>query len=252
MKTKLWLLLALAFVALFALSACGDDDDDNNVTGLPEVTESEFDWDIYFIEVEGGESARMYSVYADYLGNPGDLSQEDVYMMEIGDQMLELWGYEGSFYAHTELTAGQQYNVKFMKNSTVLSSADVRMPYQSSTAFPAVFDPSQDTSFSWSMQNSNQYQYAGADVFNWETEEDDEYIVVLNKEARSFTVPANALEDLGPDAEYSLFLGQLTFVEKGRFAFSSFYIDSKYYGEEYNTMSPLSKLNMARTLRRNL
>jgi hypothetical protein len=241
--------MVAALAALFMLSACGDDKDDTP-TGIPDITAGNYDWDIYFVTGAHEEAkAEEYAIFASYLGNPNDIAQADAYTMEIGSETHELWGFMGSFYSNVSLNPGQEYNVKFKKNNSVLSSTTIRMPYKTTTVFPANYLPTAAATMEWTMQASNDYQFAGVDANDPYNDEEDEYYVVLNNSARSVTIPANAVENYGSDADYSMYLTQMNFKKNGRYAFSSFSVDFNDYDYVPAKFDRAEQLHLARKLR---
>lgn len=248
MKTYLPILLIMALVGLLILSACNKDKD-NNPTGIPDISPANYDWDIYFISVDGQDKSDSYILLINYLGNPNNLAPGDVYQVEVGAQNLNLMGHMGTYYSYVNLTAGEEYSVKFKKNNSVLSSANLKMPYKTNTQFPANYVPTNAATMNWTLQTNNEYQFAGVEAYDWNSEDDDDYIVVLNNSARSATIPANAVDDFGSQATYSLMVTQMNFKKNGRFAFSSISSETKDYGYLPAKQNRNDLIRLARKLR---
>lgn len=234
MKSYLWLTLLIAFFALFVLSACGDDDD-GGITGMPDISEENFDWDLWFTaELHNQDkNSTIYYVSAYYLGDYTDIDEDDDYYFKIGDLLVELWGDYGDYSGHVELEPGTEYNIEFYKNDQKLSSANLKMPYNAIVDFPETFNYREPFTFTWELPANNSYQWVSMYAYNPDTDEESEegYNKMIASSARSHTIPANSLEDFGPQTEYSLYFSSGEFKASGRYAFSA---DSITYWHSYS------------------
>lgn len=236
---KLTYLLMLLLISLFLLlGACGDDDEDDGLTGIPEITPENYDWEIYFMDFSDmGAKVNEYVIWADWLGDSAAITEEDMFTIKIDENLYEFWGgnYEGEWSYHTmaELEPGIEYAVEFFKNGTLLANTNLRMAYSAAVDFPSTFDPTESAYISWEMDGDNQYQVAILESYNDDNWDDESYEEkVLSPSAREYTYPANTVENYGPATEYFMDLLQFNFKKSDRFAFSSSNMVSMYYDGE--------------------
>ncbi|MCB5252708.1 MAG: hypothetical protein RBR69_05620 [Candidatus Cloacimonadaceae bacterium] len=237
---KLTIMLLLVMVSAFLLfSGCGKDDDDDNgdggISGLPDITPANYDWDIYFLDYAAVDfRADEYMIWADWLGNSSAISEDDVFTLDINGETQEFWGGnyfgEWSFSTMANLEQGTQYDIVFKKNGNTVASKTLRMPYRANVNFPASFDPTQTASMDWEMAGNNKYQIVSLYSESEMEDEDDDWEKSIPNSARSFTFPENAVEGFGPETGYDMMLSQANFEKSGRIAFSSISFAAEFYG----------------------
>jgi len=234
MKKTSFALMLLLLVSALIISACGDSSSDK-VSGPPEVTWANSDWDIMFINGEAiGTKSVEFVISAFWMGDPSGVNPDDSASVVIDGtyyQLESFFGMPSMYMGLVNLNPGQTYNVKFIHNGTEKAATDLQMPYACNATFPSTYNPSQSATFSWSLSNNNQYQYAGVSSYN--PDEEDEYdddIKFIKPSARSHTVAANAVDSYGANTEYDLVVGQVTYKKANRISFSSFQGDAAYYG----------------------
>jgi hypothetical protein len=102
MKKFSYLLVVILIALLFSLSACGgDDDNDGDLTEIPEITPDSFDWDIYIVDAKEWTRESSYYVSVDWLGDVTALTASDVISIKFGDQdaiVLQNMSYGSSWY----------------------------------------------------------------------------------------------------------------------------------------------------------
>ncbi len=87
---------------------------------------------------------------------------------------------------------------------------------------PQTYNPSQAVQLNWSLSNNNQYQFAGVTSFKeGEPDMEDEYFRQLAPSARTFIVPANAVNDFGNETIYTLGIDQVNFKIENRISLMS-------------------------------
>lgn len=246
---KLTIMLLLVLVSVFLLvGGCGkdnDDDGDNGISGIPDITPANYDWYVYFLDYSTFDfRSNEYLIWAEWLGNSSAITEEDVFTLDING---ETHGFQGGYYfgewsfnAMAELEPGTQYNLVFKKNGNTVASQTMRMPYQAEVSFPATFDPTKTASMTWEMAGNNKYQVVS--LYSESYDDDDDWDKSIAVSARSFTFPANAVESYGPDTEYGMMLAQMNFEKTGRIAFSSISFASEEYGSGAHTKLDVSKL----------
>jgi hypothetical protein len=247
MNKLTFMFLLVLISALLLLSACGDDDNDG-ITGIPNITPDSYDWDIYFMDFsEFDEKSTEYVIWADWLGDAAAISESDMFTIKIGANTYDFGGEnyygEWSFHTMADLEPGTQYSMEFFKNGNSLASATLRMPYPANTTFPTSFDPTQSASMSWDMAGNNQYQIAGLSSWDYETDEEDDFEKSLSPSAREYTFAANTVQGFGMDTEYYMMLVQANFSKSGRYAFSSTAVSATGYGEEYSAQLEPSEMH---------
>jgi hypothetical protein len=225
-KLSTFLVFALALGALLTTSCKSNSN--NNIVGPGDITPANTDWEIMFFETPGGKAAE-YSISVNYWQEQTDILATDTFHMMIDDVEVPLTTYNfggyWSIWGTVELNPGQTYAVKLYKNDTQITSANLMMPYNATATFPTSFDPAQSTSFSWTLSNNNQYQFAGASAYQYVQGGDSNYddaIEDISPSARSHTVPANGIQDFGAGTWFELLVGQMNYVRNGRNAFEAY------------------------------
>ncbi len=238
-KLQLVLILLLAAMMLM-VSACGDDDDDNGsgISGIPDITPENYDWDIYFIGYSHFDEKSMeYQVWADWLGEPEAISQNDMFTIKINGETHEFysesWGGYWSIYTTVELEPGTEYSVTFYKNGNSVASTNLKLVYQPTVNFPSTYNPTEATEINWTMSGNNQYQGMSLMSFSADYDEEDDWEKTLSPSDRDVTIPANAVSSFGPETEYDITLVQLNFKKDKRVAFSSIAAIYAFYGDSY-------------------
>ena len=228
-------LLAMLILAL-SLVACGkkdDDDDNNDLTGPGDITPANTDWEITFIHNPNAQKLETYYVMVDWLGDISALAETDTYSMKIDnvDYPLSSYWMFGivMITGEVQLNPGHTYNFEFYRNGSKVCDTDIKMPYPASASFPANYSPTSSASFSWTLSDNNQYQFAGVSSYGGD-EQSEDAIVQVASSARSHTVAANTISGFGPGTEYELLVSQLNFARDGRTAISAVQGDYKSYG----------------------
>lgn len=260
---KLTILLLLVLVSAFLLfSGCGkdkdDDDGDGGISGIPDITPANYDWDIYFMEYSEIEFKSLeYMVMADWLGESSAISESDVFTLDINGESHEFMSHfmfdEWYISAMVELEPGAEYAMVFKKNGNTVASQTLKIPYNAAVSFPDSFDPTNAATMNWNMAGNNKYQVVSLSSTGEGFDDDDDWEKVIDVSARTFTFPANAVEDFGPDTEYDMILAQMNFEKSGRVAFSSFSFAVEMYGEgEWTKLEPSKLRKIAKNIRQRI
>ena len=242
---KLSLIPLLILISAFLLfSGCGKDDNDA-ITGIPEVTPEDYDWNINILDSTFFHSDSEFLVLAHWLHENSAITADDVFTIDVDGETHELEGSlflgHWSFAAWVEMTPDAQYDLIFKKNGNTVAAKSLRLPHRADVTFPANFDPNEAASLNWQMAGDNEYQIASLTANHFETEEDERY-EAISTSARSFTFPANAVENFGPGTEYYLRLMQMNFEKSGRVAFIGVSWGSWNYGSKLPDKFEISKL----------
>lgn len=242
MKRFLILGSILLFAMLFlSLAGCGDSDK-NDITGLPDITPQLFDWEIIIADTYGMQQKGNYMVNCYWYGATSGITDADVFSIKFGTQQpIALENYNlGGFrmiFGTADLTPATTYNVVFYKNNTPISTSSIKTPYRVATTFPNTYNPTQTAHLTWNLDANNQYQVLTVSAYNPQTDEDDDYDKNLDPSARSFTIPANVVENYGAGAEYTIDLAQANFTKSGRTAILAIQGNSQDYGTSNPTKS---------------
>lgn len=257
-KQMLLSVLVLALLAI-ALTGCGGDDDNNNNNNWVDITPTNTDWDINIIHNQGAGKEASYVANYFWLGNPLSLSATDTFSAKIDGQNYEVNGYWmfgiWMIWSQFTLNPGQVYNFEFYHNGNKKCDVDIRMPYPAIASFPSTYNPAQSATFTWSLSNNNQYQFAGVTAFKEQEVGDDLYddaIELLPVTARSHTVPANAVESFGSGTEYELVVSQLNFKRDGRTAVSAYQGQSEDYHRKGSPEDMFARAQKARRIIRKM
>ncbi|MCB5272010.1 MAG: hypothetical protein LHW56_09230 [Candidatus Cloacimonetes bacterium] len=247
---KLTILLLLVMVsALMLFTACAKDDDDV-ITGIPDITPANYDWDITIMDADF--KAADYMIWADWLGNSSAIDVNDEFTLEIDGTSHDLMGGydEGdwSFFTLAEFIPGTQYNMIFKKNDVQVASQTVKIPYTANATFPSTFDPTKTAKVTWQLTGDSKYQ--GISLF---TSDNDEYNKNLAPSDRSFTFPKNAVNPPATDAGYGMMIQEANFEKSGRVAFSSFSFTMQEYGQGVTAKFEASNLRkIAKNIRKQM
>ncbi|MCB5268056.1 MAG: hypothetical protein LHW46_08125 [Candidatus Cloacimonetes bacterium] len=259
MKKFSYLLVVILIALLFSLSACGgDDDNDGDLTEIPEITPDNFDWDVYIVDVASSKPEVNYYVSVDWLGNPAALIAGDQISIKFGDQeaiILQNMGFGGYwFYAGmAQLNPGTSYNIKLFKNDDQQASVNIKTPYRAYASFPSFYNPSTSAEITWSLEHDNQFQVAGVSSYDADYEESDDDLVWLDPSERSHTIPANAVQNYGEDTEYEMLVLQYSFAQNNRSAFMIAQGQGRTYPDDpVKTADFEQTINQLRKLRRSL
>lgn len=251
---KLTILLLLVMVsAILLFTGCAKDDDDNGLTGIPDITPTNYDWDITLMSTDF--KSTEYIVYADWLGSSSAITDTDVFTLDIDGQSHELMGgYDDgdwSFFSTAELNSGTLYNLVFKKNGSQVAAKNFRIPYQPTVTFPNTFDPTKTAKVTWQLQADNKYQ--AIVLFSEGDNDDDEYSKDISASARTFTFPANSVESYGPNTGYGMMLAEANFEKVGRVAFSSISYELQEYGNVITGKFEVSNLRkIAKNIRKQM
>lgn len=217
---KLWLLLIVLLAAFSLLIvACGDDDENNDITNPDDA-----DWAISFIQIPDEiHRENGYWFNAFWFGAADAITTSDVFTLSIDgvDTPVQLYSYDSEWSVsgyNIMLSPGSSYPIVFAKNGTTIISKTVTMPYAATCSFPVDYDPTQSASISWSLAGNNQTQAVTVSASNWDGSYDDydEEVYSISNTARSYTIPANAVQDLGVGTEFELSVIQTNSYFSGR------------------------------------
>lgn len=202
---KLWLALIviLAAMSLF-ITACGDDDDNNDITNPDDA-----EWVITLFQIPDNLRAGfMFEAW--WNGAATAITEADVFTVTIGGTNIPVESY---FYANEwvisgydfPLQPGTEYEVKFFKNGNQIVAKTVKTCYPASCTFPGVYNPAETLTLNWNLTNNNQTQFVSVSSTNYPTNTNyDEELYQVSNSARSYTIPANAVQDMGVGTDYEL------------------------------------------------
>ena len=256
MKSKVFLFAALCVSMLFIFSACGDDNGNGGVTGLPDVYDGDYEWLIMINDNQNwAVKSDEYMVTALWLGEYGESPSGEGFKVSFAGESYEMNGFMGSYFSSVPLASGTEYEFEFSNDEDVICSSTIRSPYRAEIEFPDPFVPTQSTDLEWTMDADNDYQYFEAYSENdgykkGDDDEDEEegYFLMLDPGARSLTIPANAVEEVGTYGYYSLSLMQMNFYPKNACAISCLSVASNLDVYEENDVAPSRHLSLVREL----
>ncbi|MBN2830397.1 MAG: hypothetical protein JXR56_08770 [Candidatus Cloacimonetes bacterium] len=270
---KLVLILILAIAAL-GIVGCGEDDDNNTNTG-PYIFDPTNPADA---NISGIDWAVIATNYGDY---DKDNTESAVFIMPMYDSIwtlaypfvndisltingvsitLSLFGYDGIYmpvwYGEVSMPEGETYpftlNVTELNGTGHTYSADLKTIFTTDTfTYQNYYVPGEALNFSWSLPGSNQYQMATASsyAYDWinDTEYEDEYSVELSNTLRTFSFPANCVNNYGDYTDYYFSIDQYNQAINGRFLAMSTYSD---YMDYYSYKSEQPKISMEKHILR--
>ncbi len=208
MKKTLFMELLVLTLFTFLLSACGGNQDNGNPT-MPDICNPAIaDWVISFTSLHEAKEDHVIFIY--WNGVHSQLPQNTQVQLKINGEEIPLDSCQfepGNYLGLYNLNSGTTYRIEFSVNNILKAQTDLRMVYQASANFPNTFNPASSFAIDWSLSANNQYQIAVLSSWHDEDQE-DEYHKDLSPSARSYTFPANAVQNFGSGTEYGVYLTQ--------------------------------------------
>lgn len=222
MKNCLLLLGVLLLALSFMLTACDGDDDENGFdpTNIAGINADNADWIVNLMAIVQNAKSRQYMVMVTYTGDNTTLQPTDMTTLEVdGTPLSWMSSQPGYYHTQTLFTPGQSYSLAFKFNGTLKASTDFTIPWVADGTFPASFNPAQSAEISWTMSHNNQYQVAGVNSSKYVSSTEnysDEYIKSIPTSARSFSIPANSVQDFGAGTNYTMFVDEINYKNVNR------------------------------------
>jgi hypothetical protein len=224
MKGSFLLLLLTILISSFLLVSCGPEDEEIDPEDVFNLTSEDADWMVSFVGGAGIDKATEQMIMVSYMGEVSDITADDVTRLTMNGVDLTLQSIIPGIYVASgvQVDPGVTLAWKFYFNNQLKGSVSLPLPYHCVGSFPATFDPAESASISWTLDHENQYQVAGANSSKYVSATEiltDEYIKSIPVTNRSFTVPANSIQDFGEGTNHSLFIDQLNYKLDNRIAF---------------------------------
>ncbi len=253
---KLLLVLLLAFTMLGVVGC--EDDDDQTSTGLYLVDPFEeggetingLDWAVIGSMDNSFKDNDVSYIYVlplyDSIWDEPYPFLQDISLTIGGEEItLEMFS-DSEFYSiplwvgAVTMTTGATftYNLSVTEvNGTSHSySANLASVYPTTTFnWPDTIVQGGAVEVSWTLPQNNQYQLANCTSYDFYYENDDEYEKELVNSIRSYTFPANCVDDFGVGTEYDYCIDQINQTTNGRFLVVSGYSN---YMEYYKKGAP--------------
>ncbi|MEF3695192.1 MAG: hypothetical protein V3576_07585, partial [Candidatus Cloacimonadota bacterium] len=180
-----------------------------------------------------GDQTVLFSAL--YMHSNHDLlSPDDTASLKIDGVVYPMVAFLGAssglWSGYAVFDADVPHEFEFVYNDQVKAETIMKLPSVPEAQFPTAFDPTEEAYFSWQLSSNSQYQFAGADAYNFYTEDTAGHSVNLNPSVRSITIPANAITDLGMGTEYTLSINQMNYKRVGRISFTGYAMASANYG----------------------
>lgn len=201
---KFWILLVVLIAAsMLFISAC--DEDDINITNIDDA-----EWVLNLMQLPEGISRAGFMFTAGWNGAATDITASDVFTLTMDNVNIPVQAY---FYDNEwiisaydfQLNPGANYELKFSKNGNVIVEKIIKTCYSCTGSFPNVYDPTTSQEITWTVAGNNQTQFVSVSASNWDGSISyDEELYQVSNSARSYTIPANAVQDLGVGTEYEL------------------------------------------------
>lgn len=234
MKMKSLLIIALFSISLIFLAGCGNPEDhDNNIpTGPEDITFGIADWVLVVSPVLDGKdpAATIVMLYClDVLHYP---TSSDELVVKIDDDEIVMSNFfmiPGVYMGSAVLNQGSTYNVQFFINGLSKLNTSLKIAYIPHVTFPLNYSYNQPATLSWTVAGNSQYQFAGASSEKEETEQSSEHVKQLDVTSRTYTIPANSIQDFGPGTEFMLGVDQVNYKLINRVALMSIGSDTQSY-----------------------
>lgn len=196
---KFFILALLAIIALgLFVTACNED---NDITDPEDAI-----WGVGISRIDN--KTETHGVSVTWLGEEADFVMPSSLTIEIGGNPISLMQYGQAWMGETTLNPGQVYNVKLVINGNTMCDTDLRTVYEAVGDFPPTYDSTESAEVSWTLSNDNERQVATASSFSLKYNTDS-YEQVLSPSDRSFTFPAEAVEDFGAGTSFTLGISQM-------------------------------------------
>lgn len=200
-KFLILFLAALLALGLFT-TACGNDDDDDDNNPQDAV------WAVGIASI--GAKDGSHGVTVSWVGEAAAYVEPSSLVLEIGGDPITLGDHYNQFWmGETNLTPGQEYNVKLTVNNDVKCNTTLKTAYEATGDFPADYSPANAATVTWTLSSNNQKQYATATSFSPVKYSNDSFSEEISASARSFTFPAGAVDDFGNMTSYTLSIDQM-------------------------------------------
>ena len=220
MKTITLISLVFFTITLLLVPACKDDDSGPTYPPRPFDLEAEadFDWVIYLYGIYGtGKEANLQLQI--YWNGDTAFVEPDTISLLIDGEPYDLYHYTGSnIFSCTPLMEwGEVYHLKLQVNNVTKLNKDVKVCEYPDCTYPVTFDPQTAATMSWTLDNSNSYQYltlssgfygAKDPVYSWEG--------FISGEARSHTFTANTLSGVDDADYFAITLYEINYLTEGK------------------------------------
>jgi hypothetical protein len=206
---------------------------DNNIPSDPDaLSPTNTDW-VVAITQNPLKGRSAYTIVAKYLDTDNPLNQDDLVTVVIGSQAIQLTPLNSIYFHGTaELIPGADYSLTFGVNGSQASSIYIRIPREANPNFPATYDPTQPVELSWTLSDSNQYQFLELEAFCDDGTQcglTSTYFRQLAGSTRYFYIPPGVVENYGAGTEYTLSLKQLNYYVENRLVLMLLRDDQRFY-----------------------
>jgi hypothetical protein len=238
------ILMIMMLTMMLIFSGCGGSDNSGNPiipTRPDEVTPAMADWLLVISPVLNSkiDDPAVVMLYClDVLNYP---TAEDAIIVTINGTDIGVTSFfmmPGIYIGSALLDQGQTYDVEFLLNGTSKVNSSIKIAYLPNAVFPQNYDYTEPATISWTVVGNSQYQFAGASSKKEDTEEASDHVRQLEPGIRTYTVPANSVDDFGPGTEYTLGVDQINYKVVNRIAMMSIGSDVQtYYSKRQLTLS---------------
>ena len=234
MKKFTILFLVLTFSILGFITGCGDDE--NGGTTGPSIDPDDY---AYYMVVSGIDYQR-----SDYIISIIPMGNNIITSMEISVNGVDvlMTNYMDMWSGIALMDEGQTYQVEAVINGNDYSFSIVTT-YIPEVNWPNIWNFTEPTPITWSLESNAEYQDFYATATNYSTWDDN--FSELNPSDRSFTIPENWVDPLLTD--YSLMLMEMNFSFKDNLIVScmsadeAFYIQGRLNGKSKHNLIEISK-----------
>ncbi len=256
-KLVILLIVLMGFIMLFT-TACGNGDSNNNnntITtpiGIEDLTPGVAEWAIMLL---GGDFKSTYQVSVVWIGGTTLPQIGDNAVLLINNNNVTLQSYSpGVLFGSCEATQGADATIKFVYNDvTKIDSTIKPVTVINGADFPTSYNPTQSSTFTWTLPTNNQHQVAGVSAYkdNYPAESwSGENMKEIEIGARSYTVPANPIANVPEGAAYTLGVSEVNYKIVNKIALLSIngaWSDQYMKNASPNRMSAFAR-NMLNTL----
>jgi len=195
--------IVLLIVVAIGLAACAGNRRE------PVFDEADLRWALFVSPQDAEAESGIYDLALAWVGPSEDYPAPKAFSVQFGTVSTGLQASWGAWFGEVELVPGRDYRVRLIADDNVLYEGSLRIAFNAVANFPQAIDPSRPVTLTWGLNGDNQGQVAVLSAELAGGDASDEAQQTLSPEVRSWTFPAQAVQNLGYGAEYTLELIQV-------------------------------------------
>lgn len=208
---------------------------EGSVPNSVNYTDEDSDWvlAVYPVETDGGRAGM--DVLARCLDSESlPLPWEEITFWIYGQSHVLHAVSDTDYMGTVDLNPGEQTNISLTQNGAyLLNNLNIYTPSVASLEYPATYNPSQELALAWTVPTQNYYQFLDvSSYFDDGTPEGEmsDYFRQLPGSRHSYTIPADAVQNYGPETDYTISLKQVNYTKEFHVAVIMIQENRHFYG----------------------